>query len=58
MVSLEVAYWRNCAAYGVRCYVPSWAEDEEVRKRGGGVAGWRGEDAEDGGVDMVDYWWH
>jgi len=34
--------------------VPAGREDEEVGEGGGGVAGLGGEDAEDGGVDVVD----
>jgi len=41
-------------AVGVRSDVPAGREDEEVGERGGGVAGLGGENAEDGGVDVVD----
>lgn len=34
--------------------VPAGAEDEEVGEGRGGVAAARGQDAEDGGVDVVD----
>jgi len=41
-------------AVGVGSDVPAGREDEEVGERSGGVAGLGGEDAEDGGVDVVD----
>lgn len=41
-------------AVSVRGDVPTGGEDEEVSKRGGGVARGSGQNAEDGGVDVVD----
>ena len=38
----------------MRCYVPPGREDQEICKRGGRIAGAGCEDAEDGGVDVVD----
>jgi hypothetical protein len=38
----------------VACDVPSGREDEDIGKRGGGIARLGGQDGEDGGVDVVD----
>ena len=48
-VSVEVG-----EAEGVGCYIPSWAEPEEVGERSVGVAGFGGQDGVDGGVSVVD----
>lgn len=41
-------------AVRVRCNVPARGEDQEVGEGRGGVAGARGQNAEDGRVDVVD----
>lgn len=38
----------------MRCHIPPWREDQEVRKRRKRITGSRGEDAKDRRVDMVN----
>lgn len=48
-VSVEV---RQAECVG--CYVPSWAEPEEVGERGVGVARFGGQDGVDRGIGVID----
>jgi len=48
-VSVEVG-----KAEGVGCYIPSWAEPEEVGERGVGVAGFGSQDGVDRGIGVVN----
>jgi hypothetical protein len=48
-VSVEIG-----KAEGVGCYIPSWAEPEEVGERGVGIAGFGGQDGVDRRVCVID----